>query len=554
MQVSLLYPFICGCDIYESNANIYTDTGTENLSEYELFRLQKIARNKAKLRALGLDELKKQLTPPKTTQRNKRKSTEPILPSRSSTRLKGLNPNGTFISEDTSKDTSSRLPVQEQQSPLPISDNDDDDGGNDCSEYTQDDLDLSCCSSEEEDEIDERPGKRRRRQSRWELPFSQLDGDDDTELRNWKDMFKELNKYKYEHGHATPSLNDSKNRELAIWTYEQRIISNEGMLDKTRRKCLLLIGFILRSKANGTPRLPEIMYQSQGYSLSDVKDVKKKRLLLSMALVRTNPRTPPSCYPSHGTVLADRFHWTAYPPLDSILRKNMKRYCELSTDKCQSRDQQEFINRLVHLIRKEATKYGWEFDKRVFEDKKIRDRIRNFYKTNIQNAKKRLETMLKNPEKKANIKALAEHYKLIEQKGQDEEGEYPDEIKILNNIGPAAEKKRLEEEERKRISAEKKRLVKEVRMKASTTAASTAVVKQQKKNNLAVERKRLELARKEERAAETRKRLESLKARGLSCGIGAPLNIKPLIKYIYIYIYIYIYEYIYIYIYIYIHR
>ena len=36
-----------------------------------------------------------------------------------------------------------------------------------------------------------------------------------------------------------------------------------------------------------------------------------KQLLLSMALVRTNPRTPPSCYPAHGTILTDRFHWTA---------------------------------------------------------------------------------------------------------------------------------------------------------------------------------------------------------------------------------------------------
>ena len=144
-----------------------------------------------------------------------------------------------------------------------------------------------------------------------------------------------------------------------------------------------------------------------------------KQLLLSMALVRTNPRTPPSCYPAHGTILTDRFHWAAYPPLDTILRKNMKRYYELSTNKCQSRDQQEFNNALVIMIRKEAHKYGWEFDDKVFDDKKIRDRIRCFYKTHIQNAKKRLKTMLKNPEKRANIKALAAHFHLIEEKGQD---------------------------------------------------------------------------------------------------------------------------------------
>ena len=146
-----------------------------------------------------------------------------------------------------------------------------------------------------------------------------------------------------------------------------------------------------------------------------------KQLLLSMALVRTNPRTPPSCYPAHGTVLTDRFHWASYPPLDTILRKNMKRYYELSTNKCQSRDQQEFNNALVIMIRKEAQKYGWEFDEKVFDDKKIRDRIRCFYKTHIQNAKKRLKTMLKNPEKRANIKALAAHFHLIEEKGQERE-------------------------------------------------------------------------------------------------------------------------------------
>ena len=155
------------------------------------------------------------------------------------------------MTEDTSEDTSSRPPVQEQQSLPPISDNEDDDDW-----YTPGDSDLSCCSSEKEDEIDNRPGKRRRLQYGWELPYSQLqdiDDDDGTELELWKRMFKQLVKYKSEHGHASPSLNDSKNKELAIWTYEQRIICNEGMLDKTRRKCLLLIGFILKSKANGTP-------------------------------------------------------------------------------------------------------------------------------------------------------------------------------------------------------------------------------------------------------------------------------------------------------------
>ena len=54
----------------------------------------------------------------------------------------------------------------------------------------------------------------------------------------------------------------------------------------------------------------------------------RKRLLLLMTLIRTNPRSPPSCYPSHGTVLSDGFHWAAYPPLDNLLRENMRRYYE----------------------------------------------------------------------------------------------------------------------------------------------------------------------------------------------------------------------------------
>ena len=157
----------------------------------------------------------------------------------------------------------------------------------------------------------------------------------------------------------------------------------------------------------------------------------RKRLLLLMTLIRTNPRTPPSCYPSHGTVLSDGFHWAAYPPLDNLLRKNMMRYYELSTEHSQTKVQVEFNNIMVHLIRREAAKHGWKFDHKVFDDKKIRDRIRCFYKAHMQNAKKRLKTMLKNPEKKANIKDLAALYHLIEEKGQNTEA-------ILETIQPAA--------------------------------------------------------------------------------------------------------------------
>ena len=48
----------------------------------------------------------------------------------------------------------------------------------------------------------------------------------------------------------------------------------------------------------------------------------------------------------------------------------------------------------------------------------------HYSQTHIQNAKKRLETMLRNPEKRANIKALAAHFHLIEEKGVDPEHDH----------------------------------------------------------------------------------------------------------------------------------
>jgi hypothetical protein len=45
-----------------------------------------------------------------------------------------------------------------------------------------------------------------------------------------------------------------------------------------------------------------------------------------------------------------------------------------------------------------------------------------YTKTHIQNAKKRLKTMLRHPEKRANIKALAAHFHLIEEKGMEGTG------------------------------------------------------------------------------------------------------------------------------------
>lgn len=139
-----------------------------------------------------------------------------------------------------------------------------------------------------------------------------------------------------------------------------------------------------------------------------------KKLLLSMALARENPRSVPQALPGKGHVVQEGFFWAHYPPLEFVLKKHMAEYYELSTHQCQSRQQQAFNNYMVDIVKDVAEVQQWEFVD-SFCDKSLRDRIRCYYKTHIQNAKKRLRTMVRNPTKRANARHLCEHVDLIEQ-------------------------------------------------------------------------------------------------------------------------------------------
>ncbi|KAL7519596.1 hypothetical protein ACHAWX_006293 [Stephanocyclus meneghinianus] len=148
-------------------------------------------------------------------------------------------------------------------------------------------------------------------------------------------------------------------------------------------------------------------------------------------------------------VIGENFTWSHYPILENVLRDNMEQYYNMSWSCAQSKQQQEFNNRLVRIIYHTAATNGYVFDPDVYSGgnipltqrgkkkkeidcpiqdenesftplpdgfhwKKLRDRIRCYYKTHVQNSKKRLATMLKNPTKPRNRVVLLRAVERIE--------------------------------------------------------------------------------------------------------------------------------------------
>ena len=136
-------------------------------------------------------------------------------------------------------------------------------------------------------------------------------------------------------------------------------------------------------------------------------------------------------YCTNKTVIEDGFYWREFPVCEQVLYKNMADYYGISSVSRSARMQQDFNKKLVEEVRLAALDSGLTFDP-SFTEKKLRDRIRCFYKTHLQNAKKRLVTLQKRTDS-ANNQAILRVYIRCVKTGMS----FPDSLNMEPTMPPS---------------------------------------------------------------------------------------------------------------------
>ena len=145
----------------------------------------------------------------------------------------------------------------------------------------------------------------------------------------------------------------------------------------------------------------------------------QRQVILHMALQRNigdeaaptpDPMDVQSLNPK--TVIEDGFYWREFPVCEQVLYKHMTDYYGVSKAQRLSKLQQSFNKKLVREVQEAAREAGLTFGPN-FTEKKLRDRIRCFYKTHLQNAKKRLATLQKHPESEDNRALLRVYIRCV---------------------------------------------------------------------------------------------------------------------------------------------
>ena len=156
-------------------------------------------------------------------------------------------------------------------------------------------------------------------------------------------------------------------------------------------------------------------------------------------------------------IITEGFFWREYPKCEQVLYNHMQKYYEISAIQKNYKVQQFFNNVLVDEVRKAAEDSGFTVDP-DFCDKKLRDRIRCFYKTHLQNAKKRLATLQKHADSTENQTLVAVFIRCVRNPGlsfEDSHAMANDKAPMPynNNVDQENKKRRLDKVEKIKLSS-----------------------------------------------------------------------------------------------------